>query len=84
MLRCLARLCPLARSLFANGLHTPLYFSQVAGYGCACSLFWIVFEWHDTAVSGTRVFSLSQLVACTRCCVLGVLDTAVSYLSFMF
>ena len=38
VLRCLARLCPLARSLSANGVHTPLYFSQVAGYGCTCSL----------------------------------------------
>ena len=41
LLRCLARLCPLARSLSANGVHTPLYFSQVAGYGCTCSPSWV-------------------------------------------
>ena len=34
MLRCLARLCPLVRSIFAKGVHAPLYFSQVARYGC--------------------------------------------------
>ena len=38
MLRCLARVCPLARSLSAIVVHMPFYFSQVAGYGCTCSL----------------------------------------------
>ena len=46
--------------------------------------FGLLFEWYDTAVSGRRVLSLSQLIACTRCCVFGVLVTAVSDLSLMF
>ena len=61
MLRCLARLCPLARSLSfsANGVHTPFYFSQVAGYGCTYSLSCVDVLWYVAVVSGTMVPSLS-------------------------
>ena len=67
MLRCLARLCPLARSLSAKGVQTLLFFSHVAGYGCTCSLCCVA-EWYDAAVSGAMVPSLAANCVHTLLC----------------
>ena len=70
---------PARPSLCLLSAHSVVYLSQV---GIRLYLLSLVslFELHDAAVADMAVPAPSRLIACTRRCVLRLLDTAVSAL----